>query len=68
MGTQEQGFEQSSLQFKAKMEEINTNYNERMEECDKLQSELDKVLEIYLFILHQIINNFKVKGQGQNLT
>ena len=41
--TKEQEFEQTISQFNSKMETVNTNYKERIEACDMLQAELDKV-------------------------
>jgi aminopeptidase C len=43
LSLKEQELEQRSLEFRDKMEETNKNFKERMEICDKLQTELDKV-------------------------
>ena len=35
------------MEFNRKMEDVNKNYKERLEECDKLQTELAKVRSEY---------------------
>lgn len=47
LSMKEQELEQRSVEFKTKMEETNTNYKERIYECDKLHTELNKVRNDY---------------------